>query len=52
MKLILNPPKPRNPFVAASMRRAAGRHDGTRGGQRQTLRRELRTELERLRPSP
>lgn len=52
MKLILNAPKPRNPFVAASMRRAAGRHDGGRGAQRQSLHRELRSELDRLRRSP
>ncbi len=52
MKLILNAPKPRNPFVAASMRRTAGRHDGGRGAQRQSQRRELRSELDRLRPSP
>jgi hypothetical protein len=52
MKLILTAHKPRNPFVAASMRRTAGRHDGGRGAQRQSLRRELRTELERLHRSP
>ncbi len=52
MKLTLIAPKPRNPFVAASMRRTAGRHDGGRGAQRQSLRRELRTELERLHRSP
>lgn len=52
MKLILTAPKPRNPFVAASRLRAAGRHGGPRGRQRQQMRRELRTELDRLHRSP
>jgi hypothetical protein len=52
MKLILSAPKPRNPFVAASLRRCAGRHGGLRGSQRQATRRELRTELDRLHRSP
>ncbi|CAD5374068.1 conserved hypothetical protein [Rubrivivax sp. A210] len=50
MKLILKTTKPRNPFVAASRRRAAGAHRGT--CPRQTAQRELRRELARLEPSP
>lgn len=52
MKLTLNTPKPRNPFVAAARQRSAGRHGGMQVRQRQTLRRELRTELDRLHRSP
>lgn len=56
MKLTLNAPKPRNPFVAAALRRSAGRHGGLRGSQRQAerndVRRELRTEPDRLHRSP
>jgi hypothetical protein len=55
MKLSLNAPKPRNPFVAAALRRSAG-HGGLRGSQRQAerndVRRELRTEPDRLHRSP
>ena len=42
--------KPRNPFVAASLRRAAGAHK--RRDARQEGQRSLRQELNRLRPSP
>ena len=52
MKLILKSPKPRNPFVAASLRRAAGSHRPDTGARRQQAARELRREVERLRPSP
>jgi hypothetical protein len=50
MKLILKTIKPRNPFVAAARRRAAGAHRS--GAQRQQAQRELQREVERLRPSP
>lgn len=46
----LTAPKPRNPFVAAALRRAAGAHRS--GSPRQTARRELQREIARLRPSP
>ena len=57
MKLTLKPLKPRNPFVAAGLQRAAGSHRPGIGAQRQqasrALRRELRGEpLNRLRHSP
>lgn len=42
--------KPRNPFVAASLRRVAGAHK--RRDTRQEGQRALRQELNRLRPSP
>jgi hypothetical protein len=52
MKIKLNPLKPRNPFVAASLRRLAGSHaPGTRA-RRQQAGRELRREIDRLRHSP
>lgn len=47
MKLILKTPKPRNPLVAATLRRHAGRHG--RGALRQQAGRALRAELDRLR---
>ena len=54
-RLILEPLKPRNPWVAASLFRLAGAHRRTSGGQRRQaerrLRRELR-ELDRERHSP
>jgi hypothetical protein len=50
MKLIVPTAKPRNPFVAASLRRAAGAHRN--GPRRQQERQALRLELDRLRPSP
>ena len=50
MKLILKTAKPRNPFVAASRRRMAGAHRAA--SPRQQARRELRREIDRLRPSP
>ncbi len=52
MKLNLKSPKPRNPFVAASLRRRAGAHQPGTGGRRQQAARELRREIDRLRPSP
>lgn len=52
MKLILKTAKPRNPFVAASLRRAAGAHGAGSGARRQAQRRDLQRELDRLQPSP
>jgi len=50
MKLTVKNLKPRNPFVAAAMRRNAGAH--RLRSSRQGQMRELRAELNRLRPSP
>ena len=50
MKLILKTPQPRNPFVVAARRRAAGAHRS--GAVRQQALRDLQREVERLRPSP
>lgn len=44
--------KPRNPFVAAALRRAAGAHRPGAGARRQQARMALRQEIERLRHSP
>jgi hypothetical protein len=52
MKLNLPTLKPRNPFVAACMRRVAGSHRPGRAASRQLAKKSLRQELERLRPSP
>ena len=52
MKITLKNLKPRNPFVAASLRRVAGSHAPGRHAQRQQAGRELRREIDRLRPSP
>ena len=52
MKLVLKSPKPRNPLVSASRQRRAGAHGKSAGGRRQQGARELRQEIERLRPSP
>ena len=56
MKLILKTLKPRNPFVAAGLQRAAGSHRPGTGAQRQQasrdLKRELQGEIHRLRHSP
>ncbi len=49
MKLIVNTTKPRNPFVAAAMRRAAGSHRPCTSARRQQAQRELRQELEHSR---
>jgi hypothetical protein len=50
MKLTTPIAKPRNPFVAAAMQRAAGAHRS--GCPRQAAQRELQRELSRLRHSP
>lgn len=57
MKLTLKPLKPRNPFVAAGLQRAAGSHRPGIGAQRQQASRALQRELQgdaphRLRHSP
>lgn len=52
MKLTLKTLKPRNPFVAASLRRAAGAHRSGTGARRQASQRDLQREIDRLRPSP
>ena len=52
MKLTLKNLKPRNPFVAASLRRAAGSHRSGSGARRQQAGRELQREISRLRYSP
>jgi len=52
MKLKLKTPKPRNPFVAACVRRSAGAHRAGPGGRRQMQHRELRREIDRLSRSP
>ena len=52
MKFSANTAKPRNPFVMAAARRAAGAHRRGSGARRQQDQRSLRMELQRLRPSP
>ena len=52
MKLTLSIRKPRNPFVAAALRRAAGSHRPKGGSVRQEAARSLRHEVEHLRLSP
>ena len=52
MKLTMKTIKPRNPFVAAALRRCAGSHRSGMATARQTGRRELRAELKHLHLSP
>ena len=56
MKMTIKTTKPRNPFVAASLRRMAGAHRASAGAQRQQGARALRNEIaqagHRYRPSP
>ncbi|WP_164885199.1 hypothetical protein [Rubrivivax rivuli] len=52
MKMTVKTIKPRNPFVAASLRRVAGSHAASPRARRQAEQRLLRAELERLKPSP
>lgn len=52
MKMPIKPLKPRNPFVAASLRRVAGSHAASQRSRRQAAQRLLRTELQRLKHSP
>ena len=48
MKLTIKSTKPRNPFVAASLRRVAGSHQPRGSTHRQQAQRALRQELQRL----
>jgi hypothetical protein len=50
--MTLNRRKPRNPFVATSLRRRAGAHRSTGGARRLQAKAALRREIERLKPSP
>jgi hypothetical protein len=43
--MVLKAPKPRNPFVAAALRRKAGAHGSNATAKRQRAARELRAEL-------
>jgi hypothetical protein len=56
MKITLKSQKPRNPFVAASLRRHAGSHSPRSGTARQqaatAMRREIAASADRYKPSP
>ncbi len=52
MKIAVKTAKPRNPFVMAAARRAAGAHGRGASARRQHEQRSLRLELQRLRHSP
>lgn len=52
MKMPIKTIKPRNPFVAVSLRRVAGSHAASPRSRRQAEQRQLRAELQRLKPSP
>lgn len=53
MKITVTAPKPRNPLVAAALRRQAGTHRRSAGAQRQHASMSLRRELQHERtPSP
>ena len=52
MKFTVKTTKPRNPFVMAAARRAAGSHRQGAGARRKQDQRDLRQEIERLRLSP
>ena len=52
MKMTIKHTKPRNPFVAASLLRAAGSHRKCTSAARQRAGRELRRELQHLKHSP
>jgi hypothetical protein len=52
MKMTIKTTKPRNPFVVASLRRAAGSHRKCTSAGRQRAGRELRRELQHLKHSP
>lgn len=52
MKITVTTPKPRNPLVAAMRFRRAGSHRPDQGSQRQQASRELKRELQRMKPSP
>jgi hypothetical protein len=44
--------KPRNPFIAASLRRKAGAHRLAGGAARRRAKSALRHEIDQLKPSP
>jgi hypothetical protein len=50
--MTLKPRKPRNPFVAAALRRKAGEHRPRRGATRRRSQVALQRELDLLHPSP
>ncbi|HLL19702.1 MAG TPA: hypothetical protein VK439_13055 [Rubrivivax sp.] len=52
MTMTLKTAKPRNPFVAAALRGAAGAHRAGTAARRQQARQALRRESDRLRQSP
>ena len=52
MKMTIKTIKPRNPYVAASLRRAAGAHRMCASARRQHAGRELQRELLHLKQSP
>lgn len=52
MKLTVKTLKPRNPFVAASLRRRAGSHRMGRGARRQQAEAALRRDIDGLKHSP
>jgi len=52
MKLTVKTIQPRNPFVAAALRRHAGSHRRGMATARQSVRRELRAEVKQLHLSP
>ena len=52
MKIRIRTAKPRNPLVAPSLMRRAGRHERNESSRRQQARAGLRRELERMKPSP
>ena len=52
MKLNLKTLKPRNPFVVAGLRRAAGSHRAGKARGRQDAALALRQEIDRLRQRP
>jgi len=52
MKIIVNQPKPRNPFVARAHFRLAGRHRPSARMERQQAVRSLKRDLEHMKQSP
>jgi len=50
MNFTIRTPKPRNPLVAASLRRHAGAHQRCQGAERQQSKREMLRELQQPRP--
>ena len=52
MKMTIKTTKPRNPYVAASLRRVAGAHRKCASARRQLGRSELHRELQHMKQSP